>query len=318
MISLEAERYLTWLLRDRGFSRITVSGISLRLKAFIEFLSSRGIKKESEITRELIEDWIEGVSWRVNKCGQAIKVETRIHYLSNLRCFLHYLYKRDLTLTDLSSFVTLPKSPRRLPGEVLEPGEVVGMIEEAKGHSAKDMRDRVVFEVLYSSGLRASELSKLSLEEVDYDTGLIYVRCGKGGKDRVVPLGRYASKAVREYLLTGRPRLLLGPDPGTLLLNLRGRPMRTWSILEVVKAYAVKVGLKKRVTTHALRRTCATLMLRDGANIRAIQDMLGHEDIQTTALYLKVSAREIKEEHEKHHPREKAQCPETGAFVDKG
>lgn len=305
-LKTELDRYLFWLARQKAYSPATVKGLGYDLRLFVHFASVRNVAKPSEIDRGLIEEWAEDLCWRVSIRGGPIRTVTRFRHLCALKGFLHFLFERDLTLQDLSHVVCLPKLPRHLPGRIYKPGEVERMIHKADTGRVAGLRDRVILEVLYSSGIRASELATLKICDVDHETGLIYVLEGKGKKDRVVPLGRIACEVIRNYLLSARPALVQGPDPGTLLLNLRGSPMKQWTILEVVKASAERAKLDRGATSHAFRRTCATLMLRDGANIKAVQEILGHESLESTALYLKVSARQIKEEHLKHHPREKA------------
>lgn len=305
-MSLEKEllRYKTFLITDKGYSPATGRGVFYSLRLFVQYAAAHQIFLPRDVTRELIQEWSEELAWRVGQEKGPIKVVTRASHLVILRGFLSYLYERDLTFTDLSSKVVIPKLPRHLPKEIYEPEEAERMIERASKPNSLGLRNRVILEVLYSSGLRASELGKLRLEHVDYEEGIIYVHEGKGRKDRVVPLGRIACQVIRTYLLAARRDFVLGPDPGTLLLNMKGRRMSNDSIRRVVKDHARLAEVKKKATTHAFRRTCATLMLRGGANIRALQEMLGHERMESTAVYLKVTIKDLKEQHERHHPRE--------------
>ena len=233
-----------------------------------------------------------------------------------LRGFLKQLYEENKLYTTLYTHIKLPRIHRTLPKNILNTQEIGQIFTWLEGRfdrlSFMDydtvlfLRNYAIFEILYGTGMRRSELLNLMLEDLDYSERYITIREGKGGKSRVVPLGRKALIALKRYVREAR--LLLSPQSNHLFISCRGNPLDRESLLVSVKKIVQQSGVKKPVTIHGLRHACATHMLNNGADIRHIQELLGHADLSTTQIYTHISIENLKEKHAKHHPRE------SGAF----
>jgi len=239
-----------------------------------------------------------------------------IHYkLTALRSFLGALYDEKKLYLDLRSHIHLPRRARKLPSNVLSEKHTVQLftaLEKATAFAtvrttdqAATLRDRAVLELLYSTGMRLGELRRLELRDIDHEGGVVFIRDGKGGKDRVIPAGRTALESVRRYTDEARPLLTRSTDTDTLFLTRFGRPIGDYTIREAVRRAAETAGLDRHVRVHDLRHTCATHMLNHGADIRYVQELLGHASLSSTQVYTHVSIQRLRETHERHHPREK-------------
>ena len=238
------------------------------------------------------------------------------HYkLTAVRSFLGALYDEKKLYLDLRSHIHLPRRARKLPANVLSEehtAKLFGALENATAfprvhtldHAAL-LRDRAILETLYSTGVRLGELRRLALRDIDYEGGVVFVRDGKGGKDRVVPIGRTARESLRRYTDEARPLLAPSTPCDTLFLTRFGRPIGDYTIREAVRRAAAAAGLEGKVRVHDIRHTCATHMLNHGADIRYVQELLGHASLSSTQIYTHVSIRRLRETHERHHPREK-------------
>jgi len=222
-------------------------------------------------------------------------------YLSAVRSFLKFLVDEGRIPSSAAETVESPALWRRLP-VVLSSGEVERLLTSPPGDTPLGLRDRALLEVLYATGARASEAVGLSPEGVDLQTG--YARVfGKGRKERIVPLGRAAIAAVRAYLENGRPRLVIAQDCGRLFVTRTGRPLGRERVWRIVRDCARAAGIAKAVHPHTLRHSFATHLLQGGADLRAIQEMLGHANVKTTELYTHLDASRLRSVHSKFHPR---------------
>ena len=180
------------------------------------------------------------------------------------------------------------------------------LLERIPGDTPIHLRDRAMLELFYSSGIRRQELVDLALADVDTESGVLRIECGKGGKGRVVPLGRVAAVWLGKYLAAGRPALLgRQDDPGALFLSKSGRPMDGASVRDAVKRWALAAGIEKPVSPHTLRRSCATGMIRNRANVGHVKDLLGHGDFRSLDAYIKLEIVDLKDAHRRFHPRER-------------
>lgn len=239
---------------------------------------------------------------------------TSIHHkLAVVSTFLGALYDNKKLYTDLRGNVHLPRLPRRLPKDIMTEEEItkiferlqeqVDRLDPSRPRQAVRIRDHAIFEVLYSSGLRKAELIHLCLDDVNYDDGLIVVREGKGGKDRVVPIGKKGLDAIRHYIRVARPTLVRRNTP-YLFVSISGRYMDENAVLDSVKRTVMAAGIGRKVYAHAVRHCCATHMLNHGADIRYVQEFLGHACLASTQVYTHVSIGRLKETHRRFHPRE--------------
>lgn len=218
-----------------------------------------------------------------------------------------WLARRNLIATNPSADLELPRIGRRLPRAVLTAGEAETVLAQAKPSTDLGLRDRTMLEVLYSTGMRRHELCSIRLDDLDLARGTVLVREGKGRKDRMLPLGRRAAAWIRRYLETARPRLQTGPDLRAVFLGRDGHQITGGVLGNLTHAYVAKSGIAKRGSCHLLRHAMATLMLEGGADIRYIQQMLGHARLTTTEIYTQVNITRLAEVHRHTHPAEQPQ-----------
>jgi integrase/recombinase XerD len=222
-------------------------------------------------------------------------------YLAAVKSFLKFLVSERMIATSAAESVESPSLWQRLP-VVMSPGEVEAFLEAPKGESAMGLRDRAILEVLYATGARATEVVTLTPEGVNLEIG--YARVfGKGRKERIVPLGRPACRAVRTYLERARPRLTRKRDCGRLFVSRTGGPLGRERLWVMVRRYAREAGIDKAVSPHTLRHSFATHLLQGGADLRAVQEMLGHANVRTTEVYTHLDASRLKSVHARFHPR---------------
>jgi integrase/recombinase XerD len=218
-----------------------------------------------------------------------------------LRIFFRFLDRNTLLKRDPTETLTLPRIDRYLP-ETLNESQVQRLIESVETRHPLGLRDRAIMELLYASGLRISELANARLENMNFEERILRVT-GKGNKMRLVPVGQKACQALASYLSSERPRLVKGHSRSEVFLSTRGAKLTTSRIWQIVKAHARRSGLEKNVYPHLLRHSFATHLLGNGADLRIIQEMLGHADISTTQVYTHVDQQRLKAVHRKFHPR---------------
>lgn len=207
-------------------------------------------------------------------------------------------------MADPSEKIPRPKKPNRLARSNMEQKEVEQLMTLPDVRTLRGYRNRVILEVLYSTALRREEVTNLTIADVDTDGGYVFVREGKGGQDRVVTLGRNVCDRVKSYLQGVRPDWINADKDKHLFLNRWGRAMHPNGVWAVVRRYVTLAGIDRQVSTHSIRHSCATHMLRNGAPIRQLQEMLGHASLETTQLYTRVTINDLRAMHAKFHPRE--------------
>lgn len=223
--------------------------------------------------------------------------------ISSIRSYYKYLFSNNRIEHNPAEDLELLKVGRRLP-LVLSIEEVTSIIESANEKTPTGLRDRVCLELLYGAGLRISELLNLKLTDIMINDELLSI-IGKGNKQRFVPFGKKALEAIQEYLQKGRPELVKKKKVQYLILNTRGNRLSRMGFLKILRKYLIKSNIKKRITPHIFRHSYATHLLQGGADLRAVQELLGHSDISTTQIYTHINREYLKEIHRKFHPREK-------------
>ena len=287
-------------LRARGITPGHIQSIRFQIEVFLDYLEKEKVKR---LTGEILSGYRNHLFREARtKQGRPLGVRLLARRLSAVKRFLSVLTQRGRFLLNPARALELPRVERGLPRFVPSHAAVRRMIEGIGGELAEDLRDRAVLELLYSTGLRVRELLSLGLYDVDFEGSRVLVRQGKGGKDRVVPLGRKAGEALEEYLCKGRPFLLKGVPVTRLFLTLRGGKALSYPAL---RGLLKRRSPDPRVTPHTLRHACAIGMLRGGADIRFIQELLGHERLETTQIYTRILPVELKSVHRRFHPREK-------------
>jgi len=231
-----------------------------------------------------------------------LNARSRARHLVSIRGFYRFLAQEEILSSDPTRLIDLPKSGLKLP-DVLTIDEVKCLLEAPDPKKPSGCRDAAMLELLYAAGLRVSELITLNLQDVNLTAG--YVRVfGKGAKERVVPIGQYAQEKIRRYTNEARQALLKGRISATLFVARAGKPLSRQGFWKLIKRYGLRAGLRKVVTPHTLRHSFASHLLEGGADLRAVQTMLGHADIATTQIYTHVARDHLKYLHQKFHPRE--------------
>ena len=222
-----------------------------------------------------------------------------------MRSFFGYLHTTGVLLLDPSTDLVLPKKPKHLPRGVMSEQQVEKLLEQPDVTTPLGFRDRTLLEVLYATGLRNSELRHLALYDLDLPNLRLTVRQGKNAKDRVLPLGEIAADYLKEYLQTGRLELNKNPEQQQLFVSKNGKQITQANLVWIIRKYVKQAALSPQFTPHSLRHSCATHMLRGGADLRYVQEMLGHASVETTQIYTQVEVKDLQAMHRKYHPRER-------------
>jgi integrase/recombinase XerD len=289
--------FLAYLELERGLARNTAVSYENDLRQASHRLAGQGVQNWSTVTMEQLTLWLHWLS------DEGFSAASQARKLSAVRMLCRYLVRERQRDDDPTELLRGPKHRRKLP-QTISPAEMGKLLAAPSGGDAYSLRDRAMLELFYSSGLRISELCGLGLQQADLDNGFVRV-FGKGSKERVVPLGQQAAAAVRTYLESGRPRLVKPRTGSELFLSERGRAISRKTLWVIVKKSAERAGLPKSVKPHLLRHSFATHLLGGGADLRAIQEMLGHANIGTTQIYTAVENSRMLAEHARHHPRNK-------------
>ena len=289
------EQFADYLTLERGAARNTVAAYRRDLLHLIQFLTGRGVEGPDRATTAQLRDFI----FYLKDLGLAATSIRR--HISASRSYYRFLVGEGHLLRDPTERLASPKKWRTLPA-VLSVAEVERLLTAPHADDPLAMRDRALLEFAYATGARVSELVGLGAADVLFDEGLARL-FGKGSKERLVPVGRRALGAVAMYVREVRPRLEKGAGRGRLFLNARGTPLSRVGAWGIIKRCAAAAALTKRVTPHTLRHTFATHLLEGGADLRAVQEMLGHADLSTTQLYTSVDREYLRSVHRTFHPR---------------
>ena len=293
--SLLAADFAAHLSVDRGLSHNTTGAYVSDLRQYLQHLDSVGISDPGQATR----DDVAGFLGALRSLGAA--PETVARKLSMLRNLYRYLISQGRASRDPTELVSTPRKWRKLP-EILTVAEVELVLSQPDLDTPKGIRDRAILELLYAAGLRVSELAGLALSALHLREG--FVRClGKGMKERVVPLGSHAVRWLTRYLEEARPLIVRPGTPDTIFLNMRGRALSRKGCWKIVQTYVSQAGLDKRVSPHTFRHSFATHLLEGGADLRVVQELLGHSDISTTQIYTHIDREYLLEVHRTYHPR---------------
>ena len=294
------EDHFEWMLIT-GYSEDTVRARRQALRRFITWCDERGLDEPQEITRPMLERYQKSLFYYRKANGAPLSTGMQLQYLAPLKTWFKWLSKSRHILANPAADLDLPKLHKRLPRDVPSIAEVEAILAEADPQTPAGLRDRALLETLYATGLRRMELPTTTIYDVDLNRGVLWVRHGKGKRERVVPLGDRAVAWLEKYLVESRPQLLTG-DTETLFLTDYGEAMQPHYVADKVKRYMRFAGCTKSGSTHLLRHACATHMLEGGADIRYIQEMLGHANLQTTEIYTHVSIDKLIAVHGATHP----------------
>ncbi len=294
--------FLDWM-RVKGYSERTVGNRETYLRYIVEWCAERGITQPAEVTKAVLERYQRWLyHYRNEKTGQPMSFRSQHVRLIPIRAFFRWCARNNHTLYNPASELELPRMEKRLLKHILSASEADTVLNGVNITTAFGLRDRAILEVFYSTGMRRMELVNLKLQDLDIERGTVMVRQGKGKKDRMIPIGDRALAWIDRYVIEARPGLAVEPDDGTLFLSNLGEPFSPGRLTQMVREYIDAAGIGKRGSCHLFRHTMATLMLEGGADIRFIQQMLGHAELSTTQIYTQVSIRKLKEIHTATHP----------------
>jgi len=289
------DQYLNYLLVEKGLSAKTLDSYGSDMAMYLSFLENNGVNDISDADTPVI------LKHLISMRDAGLGARSRARHLVTIRGFYRFMVQEKLLKHDPTRLIDLPKSGLKLP-DVLSVEEVKLLLSIPDTKTSKGSRDAAMLELLYAAGLRVSELINLELQAVNMEAGFVRV-FGKGSKERVVPIGLFAKKKIDDYLKTSRPLILKSIASRYLFVARAGKPMTRQGFWKLIKRYALKAGFNKKITPHSLRHSFASHLLEGGADLRAVQLMLGHVDISTTQIYTHVAREHLKKIHEKFHPR---------------
>lgn len=295
-------------LAVRNYSPATIEDRRHGLATFILWCGERGIERPHEVTKPILERFQRHLYYHRKPNGEPLTFRTQAQRMFPIRAWFKWLARENHILSNPASELELPRPERRLPAVVLTAEEAEAVMAVPDAGEPLGLRDRAMLELLYATAIRRSELVDLKLFDVDYARAALIVRQGKGNKDRVVPLGERAKAWLAAYRDRVRPGLVAGHDPGILFLSRDGRALDPKRLSEKVRGYVDGAGIGKPGSCHLLRHTAATLMLEGGADIRFVQALLGHESLETTQIYTRVSVTKLAEIHAATHPGARLAC----------
>jgi integrase/recombinase XerD len=300
-----ANRYLTWTM-VQNYSPRSEATRRCCLGQFVTWCEARSLYRPEEITKPIIERYQKHLfHYRQPVSGKPLSFPTQLGKLVVIRMFFKWLTRQNVILYNPAAELELPRVSKRLPRHVFSPEEVERVLNQPEAREPMGIRDRAILETFYSTGMRRLELVDLMLYDLELDARTMLIRHGKGDKQRIVPVGERAIAWVRKYLDEVRPLLALEPDDRRLFLGEDGEPLRLHHVTQLCKKYIAASGIGKPGATHAFRHACATAMLEGGADIRFIQQLLGHSELGSSQIYTHVSVSQLQLVHDVTHPTAK-------------
>jgi integrase/recombinase XerD len=290
----EIDNFVSYLHNIKKTSTNTELSYKRDLGKLSQYLEERGITDVKDITAEILESYI--VYLGENHFAAA----TISRNVASIKAFVHYLCKEEIIKENIAEGLKAPKIEKKMP-EILTPEEVIWLLEQPKGDTPKELRDKAMLELLYATGIRVTELITLKVSDVNMQMG--YIICRDGSKERVIPFGAAAKKALTNYLEKARNVMLFDLHSDILFVNCSGQPMSRQGFWKLIKYYAKKAGIQADITPHTLRHSFAAHLVENGADLRSVQEMLGHSDISTTQVYANMTHNRIREVYSKAHPR---------------
>ncbi len=288
------EEFINYLSVERGLARNTLLAYRRDLISYTEFLTKQGISDADCVSRENV------VNYMYDR-KKKLSATSICRHLAAIKMFHRFLVRERLAKQDPTALVETPKIWKRIP-DVLSSIEIESLMKVTQGRRWQQIRDHAILELLYASGMRVSELVDLKVENVNFQSG--FIRCtGKGSKERLVPIGTKAREAVQKYCATIRGKLAKSNTTSVLFLSRLGKRISRQSIWKIIKQYARQANIKKVIKPHTIRHSFATHLLEHGADLRSVQEMLGHANISTTQIYTHVDRKRLRAIHKEFHPR---------------
>lgn len=301
-------KYLQWMMMQNNSPR-TLELWEYTIRRFNEWCVGREVMCVTEITRDILEAYRRYLfHYRNPKSGQPIKFSTQTKYLMSITRWFVWLTAEAIIEENPAEGFELPKEERRLPTGSLTADEVESVLNAVDVSTDLGIRNRAILETFYSTGIRCGELINLDVYDMEADRCVLKIRQGKGRKDRVVPIGERALMWIQKYLADVRPKLVSGSGLSHLFLSNRGRQFGRNNMSGLVKGYIQAAGINRRGSCHLFRHSAATLMMENGADLRSLQEFLGHERLTTTQIYTHVSIKRLQEVHKRTHPADTQQA----------
>ena len=293
-MNTEINAFIVYLHNVKKTSENTEQSYRRDLMKVRNYMEQHGIEDVKKITVTNLNSYI--LFLEKNKFSAA----TISRNIASLKAFYHYMYKEGMVAEDAAEMLHAPKIEKKMP-EILTTQEVVRLLEQPTGNSSKEIRDKAMLELLYATGIRVTELINLKLEDLNLQMG--YLLCRDSGKERIIPFGNEAKTALLRYLDGTRAAMISDQESEYLFVNCSGQPMSRQGFWKLIKFYARKAGIVADITPHTLRHSFAAHLVENGADLRSVQEMLGHSDISTTQIYANINHSRIREVYAKAHPR---------------
>lgn len=288
-------QFINYLAVERGLAQNTLESYGRDLRQFQSYLQNSQMDILKDSSRNTILTYLNNLQTK----GRAVSTISR--NLAAIKSFYQYLVRERYLEKDPAANLESPKLEKKLP-KILTIAEVEELLKQPNAFLPAGLRDKAMLELLYATGIRVSELISLNISDVNLDMG--YIKCfGKGAKERIVPLGSIAAKCVQEYINKGRTKLVRTYEESALFVNHHGNRLTRQGFWKIIKKYAQEANILREITPHTLRHSFATHLLENGADLRSVQEMLGHADISTTQIYTHVTKNRLKEVYDKAHPR---------------
>lgn len=288
------EAFIMYLHNVKKTSENTTMSYRRDLYKWMDYANRQGVDSISDVTKEQLQQFVEHLN------QQGFKAATISRNIAALKAFYHYLFKEKIVAEDISDCIHAPKVEKKLP-DIITMEEAVRLVEQPNAETPKELRDRAMLELLYATGIRVSELINLKVSDVNLQMGLL--SCKDGNKERMIPFGNKAKVALMKYLEKGREPMLLEYEAQELFVNCSGQSMSRQGFWKLIKAYAKKAGIEADITPHTLRHSFAAHLVENGADLRSVQEMMGHSDIATTQVYASLTNNHLREVYAKTHPR---------------
>ena len=288
------EAFILYLHNVKKTAENTTMSYRRDLNKWADYMESLSIVDMNQITVEHLKDYIQHLE------EMQFKAATVSRNIASIKALYHYMYKEKLINENISDCLRAPKVEKKMPG-IMTMNEAVSLLEQPTGDAPKEVRDRAMLELLYATGIRVTELITLKLSDLNMQMG--YLICKDGSKERMIPFGNKAKNALFNYIETGRSALLVEYDTDVLFVNCSGQPMSRQGFWKLIKFYAKKAGIESEITPHTLRHSFAAHLVENGADLRSVQEMMGHSDISTTQIYANMNHNHLREVYKKAHPR---------------
>lgn len=289
-----AQKFVEFLEKEKGLSDNTLQSYRRDIEQYISYLQELNISKLKNTNKTTIIAYL----LHLQKKGRATSTISR--NLASIRSFYQYLIKASEIEGDPTVNLESPKVEKKLP-QILSTKEVELLLDQPKCVDLKGIRDKAMLEVLYATGIRVTELISLNAVDVNFEMG--FIKCSNGTKERIIPIGSIASSALSNYMSKARNLLIFNPKEEALFVNCNGKRLTRQGFWKIIKIYKNQAKINKEITPHTLRHSFAAHLLENGADLRSIQEMLGHSDISSTQIYTQLAKNRIKEVYKKTHPR---------------